>query len=212
MNTKPAICLLLLLFLAQGPLSGQTRNYKRVCGGRASTVVYSESEVPEGTQLYICIGSQKTWQVYDRNFNTLWWHFTDSSKKSDLTYRREGDEYVIEGVLGGKPVSQRIKSKGRLWCQNLPNVCGLIFSRRRKLDYEVFRPGTTNLYPMTATLKGSRNWGGSKACRVYVTPAGSLAKFWHCNYYYDPETLVFSGYSAIEGKPPLPLTTWVLQK
>ena len=206
--------LIILALSLSIPLMADARRYEYVSrfGDKCTTVIWSEEH--NGGKIYLSTvnGSQKDDYVIAPDYKTERWHRMDASAHTDLTVSLNSDIYSISGTFKGKRISQRVKSKGKPWYQNIAYNAGRSLKGKKSLDYECFRPDNINLYTMKATRKGLENFNGADAVCIKVSLTGMLSVFWSCQYFFNPTSLTFSGYKGVNGGPGTPETIITLRK
>ena len=85
--------------------------------------------------------------------------------------------YTISGSFNGKPISKKVKSKGKPWYQNIAYNAGLTLKNGKSVEYECFRPDNMKLYTMSATNKGIGKFDGKNAQRIEVGLTGFMSVF-----------------------------------
>lgn len=205
-SVKRIIFYLSTLFLLLSiPNYAQTIKFTKKTGFRTSEVIYKISKDGNVTNLFIQIGTQKSYHRIDSDNQTVFWRIVDSSKDFDMSITREGNRYHLCGVTKGKSVDKYESGRGLPWYQNLAYICGRTVSPGEVVRYECFRPGEFSLVTMEARTVKCHDLDG--IC-VRATPVGVKKKLWHADYYYSPEDGSLTGYKSVEGGPGTPVTTW----
>lgn len=208
------IALAVMTFLPFSAAMAQKHTtYTVKCGKSTSSLEFIAGKAGSETHLEIIIGTQHAEHVMDSNLETVSWHVYDKAVDTDYIVTREGGFYLIKGKFKGKVHDDKVKDEGYPWYQHIGYVEGRILKPGEKRTFVCVRPTDLKVFAMTAEITGTEAIGDYKdATCVKVCPAGALAKFWKSRYYFDPQTLEFVGYRAVEGGPGTPESFWFLDK
>jgi len=196
-----------LMLLACADASAKLLKYTIKCGNEVSSVTYDIRQEGNLVKVILTCGTQKQYQTLDSKYYTIDWRIVDTD--TDVTVTRKDGKFHLKGTFNGKPFDRNVEDKGYPWHQHIGVSAGHNL-KEGTTTYVCVRPTDLEMFEMQVTPKGVVEFGGGKPVRLKVTPSGALAKLWSCDYYYDPQTLDFFGYKAVEGRPGTPLTTWVL--
>ena len=202
-----AILLASILALSGVRAGAQTLRYSIECGKSRSEAVFESVREGEHIILETTIGSQKGSQTLDLDYQTLYWHMADPERDLDITVTRSDGVFRIKGRFEGEALDRVLADSGKPWYQHIGFSAGHAL-KEGTTTFVCVRPTDLEMFEMLATPKGTVEFGGGKPVRVKVSPSGALSRLWSCDYYYDPESLDFFGYKAVEGGPGTPVTLW----
>lgn len=181
------------------------------CGDNFSKVTY-DGRMEGGKLKYVFdYGALKYYMTFDDKFETTEWKISDPANDTDIKAVKQGDAVVIKGKFNGKDISRTDKLNGQPWYQQMGISAGHVLNGGTVKFYNL-RPTDLEGFFMTATEMGEVEYRGRKVHRVKSAPAGIAAKFWSCDYYYDPVDLTYAGYKAVEGGPGTPTSYWYIDK
>ena len=186
--------------------SGQEYRYKRTCGKDVSYVLYKTDLT--GFDLFIQIEQQESWHKFDSEHRNVYWKIVDPRNKMSVEITLEDGEYHVCGTNNGKKLDKRVKSEGWPWFQNIAYLCGKVVPEDGPLKYECFLPGSFSLHTMTIS-RIPQECSADRIC-VRARPTGIASKLYHADYFFSPVTGTLTGYSAVEGIPGTPVTTWTI--
>ncbi|MBQ0124537.1 MAG: hypothetical protein KBS58_06870 [Bacteroidales bacterium] len=191
--------------------SAQNFVYTITCGDSQSKVTFIPKKDAPMSDLTIRMGTQEARHLMDKNNCTTSWHVADKSANTDITVTLSDGYYYLKGTFKGTAFDKKIKSDGTPWYQHIGYVAGHVLKKGEKITFTCVRPTDMKIFPMTAEIIGTEAIGKHKdATCVRVSPAGAFARFWKSYYYFNPKTLDFVGYHAVEGGPGTPESFWVL--
>ena len=202
---KQIITILCLLLSATFGIA-QERKFISTCGKTQTAIKWSEEHRNGKILLNTAQDSERHEYLLGNGYKTESWKIVNSSTNTDLTVSLNRGTYTLSGKFKGKPISKTVKSKGRPWYQNIAYNAGLTLKNRKSVEYECFRPDNMKLYNMSATKKGIERFNGKNPLRIEVALTGFMSVFWSCDYYFDPNTLLFVGYKGVNGGPGTPET------
>lgn len=192
-------------------VSAKQLKYAIKCGDKTSTAVFDSAQNGKNIDLTVTKGAHKEIMTFDASYNTLNWRLINTSDDTDVRVTRGGGKFHFVGKFKGEPVERSVEDKGGPWYQHIAFSAGHVL-KEGTTEYVCIRPTDIEVFRMLVTPKGQTDFGGARPVRLKVSPAGAISKLWSCDYYYDPETLDFFGYKAVEGGPGTPVTTWILTK
>lgn len=202
---KQIITILCLLLSATFGIA-QERKFISTCGKTQTAIKWSEEHKNGKILLNTAQDSERHEYLLGNGYKTESWKIVNPSTNTDLTVSLNRGTYTLSGKFKGKPISKTVKSKGRPWYQNIAYNAGLTLKNRKSVEYECFRPDNMKLYNMSATKKGIERFNGKNPLRIEVALTGFMSVFWSCDYYFDPNTLLFVGYKGVNGGPGTPET------
>lgn len=202
---KHIITILCLLLSATFGIA-QERKFISTCGKTQTAIKWSEEHRNGKILLNTAQDSERHEYLLGNGYKTESWKIVNPSTNTDLTVSLNRGTYTLSGKFKGKPISKTVKSKGRPWYQNIAYNAGLTLKNRKSVEYECFRPDNMKLYNMSATKKGIERFNGKNPLRIEVALTGFMSVFWSCDYYFDPNTLLFVGYKGVNGGPGTPET------
>ena len=200
-----------LLFVAFSVSFAQKLTYRIECGKKISQVTFDTTVKGDDVCLNVVLGTQKSWFTLDKQYRTKDWHVVDEPQGTDLFVEYKNGKFTMKGKFKNEPVDKTWDGKGFPWYQHIGHAAGH-FLKDKPVPYNCIRPTDMEFFSMTATDMGEVDFQGMKVVRVKTAPYGALAKFWSCDYYYDPATLNFAGYKGVEGGPGTPTTYWILER
>lgn len=191
--------------------SAQNFVYTITCGDSQSKVTFIPKKDAPMSDLTIRMGTQEARHLMDKNNCTTFWHVADKEASTDYTVTLENGYYCLKGTFKGKKIDNKVKSDGTPWYQHIGYTAGYVLKKGEKITFTCVRPTDLKIYQMTAEITGTEAIGKHKdAVCVRVSPAGAFARLWKSFYYFDPSSLDFLGYHAVEGGPGTPESYWVL--
>lgn len=202
---KHIITMLCLLLVAAFGIA-QERKFISTCGKTQTAIKWSEEHKNGKIQLNTVLGSERHEYLIGSGYKTESWEIVNPSTNTDLTVSLNRGIYTLSGRFKGKPISKKVKSKGKPWYQNIAYNAGLTLKNRKSVEYECFRPDNMKLYTMSAAKKEIERFNGKNALRIEVALTSFMSVFWSCDYYFDPHTLLFVGYKGVNGGPGTPET------
>jgi hypothetical protein len=213
-RTTAPLAVLCLIILAPHPsLAQASLLYRETAGSRQITNLMSEQILPDGYFLRSRLSDGDMHDVQlDRALLTIRYHVTSPARRIDYTVVRGGNVLLVDGILGGKPVSRRITIDGRPWYESLERSAHdfIIAGARAPLVFWVVNPWDANAYLLQARSEGreqvSVNGTLVYAARVRVVPVGILRFFWSALYWFRPDDGRFLRYEGVRGLPGTPKT------
>lgn len=167
------ICL--LLFAAVG--MAQERNFISTCGKTKTAIKWSEEHKNGNIRLKAVQGSERHEYLIGNGYRTLSWNVVNPSTNTNLTISLNRGVYSISGRFNGKPISKKVKSKGKPWYQNIAYNAGFTLKNGESVEYECFRPDNMKFYTMSATKKGIVIFDGKNAQRIEIGLTGFMSVF-----------------------------------
>lgn len=186
--------------------------YTLKVGKESFPVTYDVTKEADGETMIQMLKEQKSTFKMDSQHRTTLYKLQSAKDKVDVTIELKDGVYYINGTFKGKAVNKTVKSEGNPWYQPIGYVLGSVMDGKKSIKYECFNPLDLEFHPMVAKNDGEEVYDGTRSVKVKINAAGGLASLWHCFYFYDPQTLLQTGYRAVEGGPGTPTTTWTVAK
>jgi hypothetical protein len=187
--------------------------YRETAGARQITNRMSEEILPDGFFMRSRLSDGDMHDVrLDKALLTLSYHVTSPARRIDYTVVRTGNVLVVDGMLGGKPISKRITIDSRPWYESFERSAQDFITAgvRVPLVFWVVHPWEANAYLLQARIEGreqvSVNSTRVDAVRVRVAPLGFLRIFWSALYWYRQDDGRFLRYEGVRGPPGTPKT------
>lgn len=198
----------------QGALSAvSTFNYRDRTGDHEIDILITREPTPDGFVFRSRMNDGDKHDVeMDASAATIRYRVQSPQRRIDYTVTREGNVLVVQGTLGGAPVSKRITIDSRPWYQAVEtSLVGFILGGGRgQPEFWTVYPWEGNAYLLRAQSEGEQvisvNGREITAVRVRMRPLGILRYFWSALYWYRPRDGRFVRYEAVRGFPGTPLT------
>ena len=203
-----------MLAIALSPAAAQAPLvYRDTTGGVETGILMTYEEVPGGTIVHSVVadGDRHDMEI-DTTLATRRYHVASPNRRIDYWVTREGNMLVVEGILGGAPVSRRIAISPLPWYQVMERSLHdyLVGGARGELTFWIMNPWEASAYLMRAASEGNQlisvNGRRVSALTIRLRPTGVFQPFWSALYWYRPDDGFFLRYEAVRGFPGTPLT------
>jgi hypothetical protein len=209
-----AYLVLCLVIPASSPVSAQSALlYRETAGSRQITNLMSEQVLPGG---YLMVSRLSDGDMHDVQLDaalaTIRYHVTSPARRINYTVVRDGGTLLVEGILGGRPVSRRLAIDSRPWYESLERSAHdfVLGGAQGRLVYWVIQPWEANAYLLQARSEGREQLrvDGTlvDTLKIRVSPAGILRIFWSALYWFRADNGRFVRYEGVRGPPGTPKT------
>jgi hypothetical protein len=188
-------------------------SYRETTGDHQIDILVSEESVTGGFIVHSRLNDGDRHDVeMDASAATVRCRVRSPQRKIDYAVTREGTVLVLEGILGGAPVSRRITIDSHPWYQAVETSLGafVVNGGKGQTEFWTVHPWEGNAYLLRAQSEGDQvigfNGRQAAALRVRMRPVGILGFFWSALYWYRPSDGRLLRYEAVRGFPGTPLT------